>query len=1003
MADKEVKIVLTAEDNISSVLKKVTDYLGDTGMGQSVTAISTSFTALNTIMEKTAQVVGYVYGQIASGVNDAAEAENVNKRLAMTLASVGEYSEKTFNQISELGNEIEGLTGISDETIRSLASMGMQMGMTADQSQAAVRAALDLSAATGQDLNTAFRQMSMTLSGSAGRLEKFIPELRNLTKEELENGKAIDVIAKKYEGFAAQTANSFTGATARMDSQIGNIKEAFGRMIAQNPIVIAGIDKIATLFGKAAAAMDDFSTYVLNNAEDIKVLGIAFTVAATAVGGYMIAMNASTAATVALKVAQIALNTVMAASPIGMVVLAVGALTAGFYYLYKNIDLVSGALKVGLGYALQFITANLTLFLTGLSKVVGFFNAEWGKSLEGVVQKIDSVSKGLIDSGKAQMAAAQAAKKSADVQSTEAMNIQRATEGITNKIKEEEQELIKLQGQFSKTMESAKSAFAGVKDLMPRMNLSNFQEDAANWQKKILELKTQAEAMKVKLSAGLQTEEVKEQLKTINDQLKFAEEGLKAIKIKSAMESRQAVIKEEEIRLGQLKAREISTQQEIAQMRLENAKNIRGQLIEIESQRLLQQRGLATAEAQEGISVKQAAQLQANQIELNAYKANLDAQRQLAVDMETQKALALAEIRAQNLSAASPAGMQAQQDLEVAQQQQKQQELMALRQQDLISQQEYESQLTQMRIDQITARTQMETELNNQRVQALGQSPEAQALAIENSRVQSQMEIDILREKLTNEQITEEEFRISKEQSEAEHLERQSQIKEQFIQRDIERNERMKNQWGVTLAKVRLEQEKHGQIMGTIRGIQQSQEFQGAQTAMSNLASLRSSGSKKQFEIGQKAAIAQAMTQTFLGAIQAYTSMSSIPIVGPALGVAAAAAAIMAGMNQVAQIKAQKFQGAAHGGLDEVPKSMNNSTFMLKAGERVVAPQQNKELGEAVDKINNGGATSNTVNITIQGNADESVVSKIKEAVIDAIRERSERGSPILHEKGIVR
>jgi hypothetical protein len=201
---------------------------------------------------------------------------------------------------------------------------------------------------------------------------------------------------------------------------------------------------------------------------------------------------------------------------------------------------------------------------------------------------------------------------------------------------------------------------------------------------------------------------------------------------------------------------------------------------------------------------------------------------------------------------------------------------------------------------------------------------------------------------------------------------------------------------------MRLEQEKHGMLMGTVRGIQQSQEFQGMNTMFSNMSTLMQSKNAEQFKIGQAAAIAQAAINIPLSAINAYTSMSSIPIVGPALGIAAAAAAVAAGAMQISQIKAQRPPGQAHGGLDSVPKSMDNSTFLLKAGERVVQPDANKDLTQAIDKINNGGTGGHTVNITVNGNADNNAIDRIKQAVMDGLREASERGVPVINQRGIV-
>ena len=66
---------------------------------------------------------------------------------------------------------------------------------------------------------------------------------------------------------------------------------------------------------------------------------------------------------------------------------------------------------------------------------------------------------------------------------------------------------------------------------------------------------------------------------------------------------------------------------------------------------------------------------------------------------------------------------------------------------------------------------------------------------------------------------------------------------------------------------------------------------------------------KKAFEIQKAVSIAQTLISTAQSAIDSYKSLSGIPVVGPALGFAASAAAVTAGLAQVKQIKEQKFNG----------------------------------------------------------------------------------------------
>ncbi|MFK3858294.1 tape measure protein [Pseudoalteromonas rhizosphaerae] len=137
--------------------------------------------------------------------------------------------------------------------------------------------------------------------------------------------------------------------------------------------------------------------------------------------------------------------------------------------------------------------------------------------------------------------------------------------------------------------------------------------------------------------------------------------------------------------------------------------------------------------------------------------------------------------------------------------------------------------------------------------------------------------------------------------------------------------------------------------------------------------------SKTAFKAYKAFAIAQAVINTYQGATAAFTSLAPIPIVGPVLGGVAAAAAVLTGLQQVRQIKAQQPAGIAHGGLDYVP---NESTYVLQRGERVLSPKQNTEISQMARRYNAGGATNDgggsggvtlniTNQITVQGGANE--------------------------------
>ena len=70
----------------------------------------------------------------------------------------------------------------------------------------------------------------------------------------------------------------------------------------------------------------------------------------------------------------------------------------------------------------------------------------------------------------------------------------------------------------------------------------------------------------------------------------------------------------------------------------------------------------------------------------------------------------------------------------------------------------------------------------------------------------------------------------------------------------------------------------------------------------------------KETAAGKALAIASTLIQTYQSAQSSYASLSGIPVVGPALGVAAAGAAVFAGMKQIQNIKKTKVPKGGGGG-----------------------------------------------------------------------------------------
>lgn len=160
---------------------------------------------------------------------------------------------------------------------------------------------------------------------------------------------------------------------------------------------------------------------------------------------------------------------------------------------------------------------------------------------------------------------------------------------------------------------------------------------------------------------------------------------------------------------------------------------------------------------------------------------------------------------------------------------------------------------------------------------------------------------------------------------------------------------------------------------------------------------------QKGFNLSKLINIKEAYANTKAAAMSAYKAMAGIPVIGPALGVAAAAAAIAYGAQQVLDIKGQSLGGAAHGGLSFVPREQ---TYLLDRGERVLSPDQNRDFTDALQGGGiGGGMTIENFALQVMPNATnpEALLamttddweSIAMEKMLPAFRELSLRGQTI--------
>lgn len=189
------------------------------------------------LVKNAAMFAGRAIEFLATKTLEAAEAADVQDRaerdLATSIDLSGKFSEGAARRIADYAAELQKVSTVGDETSIRMAAIAINMGANEKQTKLATRAALDLAAATGKSANEAMAQLLKTLGGYAGELGEIFPQLRNLTKEQLQNGEGIRVLAERYEG--AASANLTMGERLTQTKNIlGDLNEQVGQSITKS-------------------------------------------------------------------------------------------------------------------------------------------------------------------------------------------------------------------------------------------------------------------------------------------------------------------------------------------------------------------------------------------------------------------------------------------------------------------------------------------------------------------------------------------------------------------------------------------------------------------------------------------------------------------------------------------------------------------------------------------------------------------------------------------------
>lgn len=203
-------------------------------------------------------------------LKEANEAYKVQEKAEKALSKAAENNPylngEGVERLKDFAGEIQKVSNYGDEATIDIMAQLAATGRSEAEIMKIMAAAADYAAAKHIDLKTAAETLNSTYSGMAGTMGRQIAEIKDLTDEQLKNGDAIDLIAKKYKGFAADAVDSGTQAK----NAFGDFMESVGRIA--NPTFEALSAKSKSFWESMTSHMESFNK-ALENARKTWVIG----------------------------------------------------------------------------------------------------------------------------------------------------------------------------------------------------------------------------------------------------------------------------------------------------------------------------------------------------------------------------------------------------------------------------------------------------------------------------------------------------------------------------------------------------------------------------------------------------------------------------------------------------------------------------------------------------------------------------------------------------------
>lgn len=234
MAQKRVDVVLACQDEATKVFNNLSQgtlpalvkHLGGLAAG----ALS----------------AGAAIGFITDSFREFAESEKVTRKLEGALRDAGLTVEAHAGHLDKMASALARVSTVDDDVIKQAQTLLISLGgLAGDGLDNATKAALNLSAALGKDLNEAAEMIAKAANGSTTAFGKLGFKFREGASDAEDFNAVLGQIQAKFGTAAAAEVNTLSGSVTQLGKAWADVKKAAGEALASQTSATSNLQGLA--------------------------------------------------------------------------------------------------------------------------------------------------------------------------------------------------------------------------------------------------------------------------------------------------------------------------------------------------------------------------------------------------------------------------------------------------------------------------------------------------------------------------------------------------------------------------------------------------------------------------------------------------------------------------------------------------------------------------------------------------------------------------------------